>query len=379
MDSAGNVYVADGGNFTVRKVTPLGAVTTLAGLAGSFGTNDGLGSSARFGSDVGMSPSGLAVDGASNIYVADSANETIRKMTPVGTNWMVTTLAGQPDKYGSADGSNGAAQFWGPSAVAVDNSGNIYVADSGNDTIRKVTPAGVVSTWAGLAGSPGTNDGIGGAARFNFPFGIALDTASNIYVADAFNYTIRKITPDGTVSTLAGSPGVQGHADGTGSAARFNDLGGLAVDVAGNVFVTDSGSKTIREVNPQGVVSTLAGLALNYGSADGTGLAARFDNPAGVALDAATNAYVADYDNETIRKGYPASTVPAPDVQPPGLSPGQFGFGITGLPGLAVDIESSIDLTHWQILSTVLLVGGTNYFANATSNMNSQFFRAHLH
>ena len=179
----------------------------------------------------------MAVDGSGNVYVADSGNYTIRKITPAG---VVSTLAGLAGSSGSADGTGSAARFYYPTGVAVDGSGNVYVADTGNYTIRKITPAGVVSTLAGLAGSTGSADGTGSAARFYYPYGVAVDGSGNVYVADTGNYTIRKITPAGVVSTLAGTAGSSGSADGTGSAARFNYPTGVAVDGSGNVYVADS-------------------------------------------------------------------------------------------------------------------------------------------
>ena len=301
VDSAGNIYVADSGNDAIRKVTPAGVVTTLAGdvsITDTYnrpigGFADGTGHSARF-----AGPSGVAADSAGNIYVADTGNSTIRKVTPAG---VVTTLAGWGP--GSADGTGRAAQFNDPSGVAVDGVGNVFVADSGNDTIRKVTPAGVVTTLAGLAGSPGTTDGTGSAARFSVPSGVAVDRAGNIFVAAFWNHTIRKVTPAGTVTTLAGLAGSQGSADGTGSAARFSGPSGVAVDCAGNVYVADKWNNTIRKVTSAGVVTTLAGLAGSWGSGvDGTGSAARFWNPAGVAVDSAGNVYVTDNLNNSIRK-----------------------------------------------------------------------------
>jgi sugar lactone lactonase YvrE len=196
VDSAGNAYVADTGNHTIRKVTPAGVVTTLAGLAGSegSGSDDGTWSAARF-----SYPSGLALDSAGNVYVADTGNNRIRKMTSAG---VVTTLAGSASASGYADGTGSAAQFYVPSGVAVDSSGTVYVADTENHTIRKVTAAGVVTTLAGLAKVFGSTDGTGSAARFGSystccgyapgPYGVAVDSAGNVYVADTRNNTIRK-------------------------------------------------------------------------------------------------------------------------------------------------------------------------------------------
>src|ERR1035441_2064424 len=180
------------------QTNPIYAWTTLAGHPGGSGTNDGTGSAARF-----SNPSGVAVDSAGNVLVADGANQTIRKVASTG---VVTTLAGSPGAYGSADGTGSAARFWNPSGVAVDSAGNVFVADSQNGTIRKVTSAGVVTTLAGSAGAWGTADGTGSAARFNHPSGVAVDSTGNVFVADTWNDTIRKVTPAGVVTTLAGSP-----------------------------------------------------------------------------------------------------------------------------------------------------------------------------
>ena len=330
VDSAGTVYVADTSNNMIREITPAGVVTTLAGSSGGSGSADGTGAAARF-----SSPSGVAIDSAGTVYVADTENSTIREITPAG---VVTTLAGTAGATGSADGTGAAARFSSPSGVAVDSAGNLYVADTGNSTIREITAGGVVTTLAGTAGATGSADGTGAAARFDFPMGIAVDSAGNLYVADTGNSTIRKITPAGVVTTLAGTAGATGSADGTGAAARFSSPSGVAVNSAGNLYVVDTGNSTIREITAGGVVTTLAGMAGATGSADGTGAAARFSSPSGVAVNSAGNLYVADTGNSTIREITPATVVTTVvgSALRVGFEPGNLP-GIIGYPyGVAI-------------------------------------------
>jgi len=298
-DTAGNVFVADNRDHTIRKVAPAGLVTTVAGSPGAAGSADGLGGQARF-----QFPQGVAVDRVGTLFVADRGNHTIRKMTAAG---VVTTLAGSPGLSGSANGTGSAARFNAPSGVAVDTAGNVFVTDANNHTIRKVTAAGVVTTLAGSPGNHGTANGTGSAARFYYPNALALDSAGNLFVADWNNNTIRKVTAAGVVTTLAGLAGSYGTADGSAAEARFQGPVSLAVDTAGNVFVADNSNHTIRKVTAAGVVTTLAGSPGDSGSADGTGSAARFYGPQGVAVDRDGNLFVADYDNYTIRKGLLAS------------------------------------------------------------------------
>jgi DNA-binding beta-propeller fold protein YncE len=232
----------------------------------------------------------VAVDGSGNVYVADTGNHIIRIVSSAG---FVSTFAGWPGIAGASDGLGSAARFNNPNGVAVDASGNVYVADTANHTIRRVSSAGFVSTFAGSPGIAGASDGVGPAARFNNPKALAVDASGNVYVADTFNHTIRRVSSTGAVNTLAGVAGAVGSADGTGSAAHFNLPGGIAVDGAGNLFVADAGNHTIRRVSSAGVVSTLSGLAGTAGSTDGSagqlilsvGTVAAGTNPFSVTVD----------------------------------------------------------------------------------------------
>lgn len=316
LDRAGNIYVADLGNHTIRKITPSGVVSTVAG-PGSFhvrGYADGTGSAVRFNH-----PSGVAVDSFGNVFVADMGNNVIRKITP---NGLVSTFAGMYLQSGKADGVGSAARFAAPHGITIDAADNLYVADVALFNIRKITPAGQVTTIAGLAYNRGSADGTGTDARFDTPRGVAVDGAGNLYVADTDNETIRKIDRAGRVTTLAGLAGSSGSEDGTGSSARFERPHGVAVDPAGNVYVADWLGNTIRKITPGGVVTTVGGFAgdFSHGSTDGIGRVARFDTPKGVAVDSAGQLYVADYANSTIRLGV-SSTAPTPT---PTATPVQF-------------------------------------------------------
>ncbi len=355
LDTAGNLYIADFAYNLIRKVTPSGVATVLAG-SGVPGHADGTGSAASFNG-----PTGLAVDASGNVYVADGLNNEIRRITPAG---VVTTLAGST-VAGRTDGTGNAASFHYPFGVALDSAGNVYVADGDNNSIRKVTSAGVVTTFAGsTAGTGGTLDGTGTAAQFNAPTGIAADGLGNLYVADygnneiraihiataavvtlsgspaagdtngpiasasfnepyavavnaagdtlfvadKLNNQIRMITLTGTasVSTLAGS-GVAGHADGAAASASFSGPTGVVVDAGGEVLVADYGNASIRKVTSAGQVSTIFQGSAGY--LDGTGSAAAFNAPYSIAVDSSGNTFVADTFNNAIRKVTPAGVV----------------------------------------------------------------------
>jgi sugar lactone lactonase YvrE len=287
IDPAGNIYVADQGDNTIRRIDSLGTMTTLAGTPGVHGTTDGPGAQALF-----WAPEGVAVDPNGILYVSDTLNNTIRKIAPDGT---VSTFAGQPVYGAYADGTGSAARFYFPCELGSDAAGNLYVADWGNTVVRKITPAGVVTTFAGQAGLSGSADGPGPQALFGAqgPEGLALDAAGNVSVTDSANNTVRKITPEGTVSTLAGMAGVPaGSKDGMGSAARFNYPIGVGIDGLGNVYVADTFNLLVRMIAPDGTVTSVAGKAGAAGN--GTGSSATFNYPSGLVIGRQGNVYVAD-------------------------------------------------------------------------------------
>lgn len=355
MNSSGDFLVADRENCSIRQVTPDGIVTTVAGRSSPWGAADGPGPQARF-----RDPEDVALDGAGSAYVADYFNNTIRKITPAG---VVTTLAGSPGVWGSADGVGASALFAGPAGVAVGVAGDVLVSDSANCTIRKVSPSGAVTTIAGRAGYCGTRDGTGSAARFENPWGVAADAAGNVYVADSANHTIRKIAPSGVVTTIAGAAGKRGSDDGIGSSARFYSPAGIAVDRFGNVFVADYGNVTIRKVTPTGSVTTLAGTAGNFGEEDGVGAAARFNKPAGIRLDGSGNIYVAEYGNGLLRRVTPDGAVSTVGASPEGFgaADGTARAAQVGRPtGVGVGYSGELlltdDLSHavWRGVSSLL-------------------------
>ena len=286
VDSSGNFYVADITYNRIRKITPSGLVSTFAG-SGTAGTTDGQGTSAKFNA-----PYGITVDSSGNFYVADTGNHRIRKITPSG---LVSTIAGS--SRGFLNGQGTTAQFNSPMDVAVDTNGNIYVSDYSNHIVRKITPSGYVSTFAG-SGTYGLAEGVGISSQFYNPYGIALDSSGNVYVADRNNNRIRKITPEGLVSTLAGSG--LGFANGKGTDAAFSGPQDIALDSSGNVYVADTSNHLIRKITPSGLVSTIAGSS--QGFLNGRGTDAQFYAPSGITVVSSGDIYVADTGNFLIRR-----------------------------------------------------------------------------
>lgn len=272
----GNIYFTN--QHAIRKVTPAGVVSTLAGEPTLSGSVDGIGAAARFNS-----PAAIAVDNESNMYVADSLGSTIRKVTPGG---IVTTLAGTSGVFGAADGARGAAKFMSIYGIAVDKSGAVFVSDELNHAIRRVSPDGNVTTVAGVFPSPGNVDGRGGAARFSNPAHLTIDQTDNVYVTDLGNGKVRKISPAGEVTTFAANLTSPNPIDPPGSRTfRFQRLAGITLDKLGNVYITDTESTAIRKITTTGQVSSFR----NYALGGGGGLRPQLSS---MVIDSAGNFYV---------------------------------------------------------------------------------------
>lgn len=299
-DGSGGVFALDTGLHAVRRITSAGVVSLLAGRV-SAGDENGLGRAAGFNAPQGMT---TTPDGA--VYIADTRNHTIRKVALDGS---VTVYAGSSGVSGSATGTVAEARFNGPAGIASDSLGNLYVADTGNHVVRRIAPDGVVHPLAGSAGLKGTTNGSGTAARFNEPLDLTVDRSGNVFVADSKNHSIRKITPTGVVTTFAGGAAVSGFNDGTGTAARFNTPSGIDIDSLGSLYVADRLNGTVRKITVAAVVTTFAGLAGNKGTTDGTGTAARFGEPAGLVVDASNQIIVSDLYYHSLRRITPSRVV----------------------------------------------------------------------
>jgi hypothetical protein len=378
LDSANTVYLADAS--AIRRLAATGTnwvVTTLAGVIGQHGPEDGTNANARFDS-----PQGVNVDIAGNVYVADTLNNAIRKVTAYGTNWSVTTIAGITGRTstGSADGTNSSARFDHPYGIAADQVGNLYVADSFNSTIRKISPIGqnwVVTTLAGSPGNHGSADGMNSAARFDGPTSLVSEGGTNLYITDFNNHTIRGMSLIGTnwiVRTLAGVADLPGALDGTNSVARFFQPQGICRDAFGSLYVSDSGNHTIRKLKRFGtnwVVATVAGASGLSGAANGTGSGALFSGPYGLGFDAANRLFVADAGNQTIRLGQVAVMLDFKAV----------GSQLTlGWPIAATNysLETATNLANgsWSSVNGAVLTGDTYSFQTNTGGGRG-YFRLH--
>ena len=368
IDTNGNLYVADSENNKIRKITPDGSVTTLAGSV--MGQADGNGITAKF-----SIPYAICIDPSGNLYVSDSGNDRIRKITPSGN---VTTIAPLQDLHtprglcrdktgnlyvtsftsdvilkitpteqvsiiagsvkGYADGTGTAAKFDYPIGIDIDANGNLFVADMSNDRIRKIAPDGSVTSFAGV-GTPSSDD-LGAKAGFYNPHGLDIHTDGNISVGDASNHKIRKVTPQGVISTFAGSG--QGTSDGLRLVAEFSGIYGMCTDPFGNIYVVDRTNFRIRKITPEGITSTLAGHENGY--ADGTGPYAKFSYPNGICSDAAGNIYVTDAGNYKIRKITPQGVVTTLAGSTVGFAdgPGNTAKFNTDLDGICADKNGNL-------------------------------------
>ena len=336
-DSFGNLFVADAGSHTIRKISRSGDVTTVAGSFGYTGSNDGTGADARF-----SSPVFLAMDKTGTMFVTDSANHIIRQISPGG---VVTTLAGSPGLAGSQDGTGAAARFDTPSGIALLPDGSLAVSDK-LTVVRKVTRGGVVTTLAGVSGQMSHADGTGTAARFNNIIGIVSDKAGNLYVCESDGPTIRKILPSGSALTIAGFPGQSGSADGTGISARFTRPTGIAIDEGGVLYVGETVGGLIRKVSTAGVVTTIGGQFKVDGPFGGPGTSSCFSGPVGITVDRHGVIYMSEYSNLIFmgsRAG--SSLLRAPD------GAANMVFGVDAFSGY--DLQRSTSLSgSWTSLGT---------------------------
>jgi streptogramin lyase len=367
VGSDGTIFVADTHNSTIRKITRDGNVTTFAGLAGVIGSNDGMGTNAQFNG-----PQGIAVDNSGNIYVADTGNSTIRKITLSGE---VTTIAGVANYPNPFDGVGTNALFNHPQALAVDSIGQIYVADTWNYTIRKIATDGTATTLAGRAGYPGNLDGATNRARFQCPTGIAVDTNGTVYVSEFSSHTVRRITADGTVTTIAGRAGSWGDSDGVNDSARFYQPTAIAVDVNGNLYVVDSGNQTLRQItlsNTNWTVTTIAGISGVAGNVDGTGPTAHMNFTLGMAVGTDGLLYLADSGNNTIRV---SSFIPPRLHATPGDRTIELSWRTSALNYVVETTTNVADSAPWTPIADPVLIFGDRFTTTNSPASNPSFYR----
>jgi len=336
VDSSGNLYIADQFNQRIRMVDTSGNITTVAGDGTvGFAGDAGTATSAELNN-----PAGVAVDSAGNLYIADSSNNAIRKVSGGKITTIVGSTAGTPGFYG--DGGPGTqAQVSNPVAVALDAAGNLYIADAGNAAIRKLTPDGTISTFAGQGGAGfGGDGGFANKAQFSNPTGLAFDSAGNLYVADSGNHRIRMIAPNNIITTVAGSSG-NGFAGDGGAAtkAKLNTPRGVSVDSARNLYIADTFNNRIRVVTPYGTIYTVAGSGASNANGDGgPATSAGMKFPTGVLATASGNVYVVDTQNSLVRILTPVPGVPAVSAV---QTAGAFGAAQAAAPGSWIEIYGS--------------------------------------
>lgn len=296
-DADGNVWVADSGNHVIRVLLgDDGTSLTPAGVIGEPGTQDGFGPLARFNR-----PTNLLFVGDA-LLIVDAGNYAFRSLVFDGENPIVATAAGVKGQRGYEDGLLGSARFDNPSGLALDGVGGVVMTELSAGTLRRAGPTGVLLTLAGTPRPTGSVSGVGEDARFNEPWGSAIDSSGNLFVADRLNHTIRKVAPDGAVTTIAGQAGIAGQLDGPPGIGLFHQPSDIAIDGQGNLFIADSGNHAIRRLDAQGNLTTYAGILGTAGSANGPRAQSTFRNPESVAFDAQGNLYVADSGNSTVRR-----------------------------------------------------------------------------
>jgi len=347
VDAAGNLFIADNDNHRVRKVTPNGVITTLTGNGIAAFTGDGgLASAAQV-----ANPRGVAVDSAGNVFIADYDNNRIRK---ISTDGLISTVAGNGTFAFSGDGDLATLAGLSPTNVAVDGAGNIFIADYDNHRIRKVVTAGTITSIAGtgVLGFSGDN-GIGTSAQLAFPVGVAIDTAGNVLIADSRNERIRRVNSVGFIATVAGNGLGQALGDG-GSAtlARLIQPSDVAVDSAGNVFIADALNDRVRKVTPGGIITTIAGNGTSGFSGDGgPATSAQLSAPNQVVLDGAGNLFIAEYKNGRVRKVSPNGVITTV------AGDGSFLFNGDGVlataagigpVGIAIDAAGNLFIADWD-------------------------------
>ncbi len=293
-DDEGNVYVTDMRGHTLRKISAAGVVSTLAGDPAVPGADDGIGRAARFDR-----PYAVAVLPGGSLAVSDSGNHTIRMVSPDGN---VSTLAGIAGSQGASDGQGSVARFNSPQDIAALPDGSLLVADMTNHAIRRIAPSGMVETWAGSLGQMGNAEGARGDARFRLPTGLAVAPDGSVFVSEALNHRIRRISPDGMVSTFAGAAGQPGAADGPASVALFTTPMGISLAADGALIVSEFTNQRIRHISPEGLVSTLSGEPGQQGLADGSPDKARYNRPRGVLALPGGDILVADTGNHALRR-----------------------------------------------------------------------------
>ena len=297
VDSSGNLYITDRNNHRIRKVDSTGTITTIAGTGkDGFSGDGGPASQAQLNF-----PTGVAVNGEGNLYIADVGNHRIRKVDSTGT---ITTFAGTGERgFGGDGGPAIQAQLDAPTGVAVDGAGNLYIADRNNSRIRKVDSIGTITTIAG-GGGFGEDGGPAIQARLSLPYSVAVDGAGNLYIADQYNNRIRRVDSTGTITTIAGTGELGFGGDGgPATQARLFLPYGVAVDGAGNLYIADQYNHRIRKVDSTGTITTIAGTGeRRFGGDGGPAIQAQLDEPTGVVVDGAGNLYIADLANHRIRK-----------------------------------------------------------------------------